>query len=54
MQAEEVLQGGIRKFITRFQKMEELIDVRASDTAELEAGWQKAKEEINKTKQGEG
>ncbi len=54
LQAEEVLQGGIRKFITRFQKMEELIDVRASDTAELEAGWQKAKEEINKTKQGEG
>ena len=43
LQAEEVIHGGIRKFVERFKKMESLIHVKGSTPEEMMEAWRKAK-----------
>ena len=46
LQAEEVIHGGIRKFVERFKKMESLIHVKGSTPEEMMEAWRKAKESL--------
>ena len=43
LQAEEVIHGGIRKFVERFKNMESLIHVKGSTPEEMMEAWRKAK-----------